>query len=243
MGNIKRKSTVIARPAGPKQSPYGEISHSRTRLLRHLRCLAMTGFTSHDSRITFVFLLVLGLLKQTQELFYCQVSMLDLFLKQIGGKFFVIGNRQDRITRFRVIKNHMTSFLASEMIADFTEGLNCLTAGDISKYPHFIEPRRVCLQNIPEQVQPEYAVLFPWQHEASHEWPHEYSGARTLWFYPETCNREGLGIQQHSPCNQNRKLIQCGISFLSPPSQDIAYYEAGVKGTLNLGICKRVNYV
>jgi len=142
---------------------------------------------------------------------------LDFFLKKKRSNFFMIWNGQYGIARCWVIKNHVASFPTSEIITDFTECFNCASARNIGKRSQFISSRQVCLQNIPERAQPEYASLFLWQHEANRGWPHEYYGVRPLWFYPETYNLEVWDIRQHSPGNQNHMLIQREISCSPPP--------------------------
>ena len=133
------------------------------------------------------------------------------------------------ITRLGIIKDHMTPFLANELISNFTEGLDSTPARDVGKCPHFRKPRQVCLQNIPEQVQLEYVGPFPWQRESIHELPRGYYEAHPLWFFPETDSPEAWGIQQHSPGNRSHMLIQHEISSLSPPLHSITFIVTYVK--------------
>ena len=129
----------------------------------------------------------------------------------------MVWNGQYGITRLGVIKNHVTAFLANELITNFTESLDGATARDISKCSHFRKPWQVCLQNIPEQVQLECVALSLWQREAIRESPCGCYAVRPPWFFPETGSQEGWGIQQHSLGNQSHMLIQYEISLLSPP--------------------------
>ena len=130
----------------------------------------------------------------------------------------MVWNGQYGITRLGVIKNHVTAFLANELITNFTESLDGMTTRDVGKRPHVRKPWQVCLQNIPEQVRLEYVALFLWQRKAIHEWPHGCYAVHPPWFFPETDNLKGWGIQQHSLGNQNHTLIQHEISPLSPPT-------------------------
>ena len=136
---------------------------------------------------------------------------------------------QDRITWLGVIKDHMASFLANELITDFAEGLDGRAARDVGKCPHFTKPQQVCLQNILEQVQLECADPFLWPRESIHEWLHGCYEAHPLWFYPETSSPEGWGIQQHNLGNRSHMLIQHEISFLLPPLQSITCIGGYVK--------------
>ena len=129
----------------------------------------------------------------------------------------MVWDGQYGITWLRVIENHMTAFLANEMITNFTEGLDSTTPRDVGKCSHFRKLWQVCLQNIPEQVQLECAALSLWQREAIHEWPRGYYGVHPLCFYLGTCNQAGWDIQQHSLGNRSHTLIQREISPLSPP--------------------------
>jgi len=144
----------------------------------------------------------------------------------------MVWNRQYWITWFVVVKDHVAAFLAGKLITNFTEGLDGATTGYISKCTHLRKLWQVCLQNIPEQVRLEYAVLFLWLREAIHEWPHGYYAVHPLWSYLVKGSQEGWGIQLHSPGNQNHRLIQHEISLLSPPYQSIALGGIYVKDIL-----------
>ena len=146
----------------------------------------------------------------------------------------MVWDGQYGITWFWVIKDHMTPFLADELITNFTESLDRRATGDIGKCSHFYNftrLRQVCLQNIPEQVRPGYANPFLWQRESIHEWLRVYYEAHPLWSCLETCSQGAWGIRQHNLGNRSHMLIQREISFLSPPLQSIACLPDYVKHT------------